>query len=178
MGWLTWEAVGVIVGALVIFLGFQLLGVWWERFKGLGSSSVSHPRQGAATAVLSPHNLALYERRQRIVMGSRAYRARKLAVRTSKPVLRIPANQSIPRDIIKTAEISDKQRPLIEELINIGWSANKVLTLLGGDRATRLAQIRAIKAEMDADRLARVAPNKSITDADVRYVPPLVEVGS
>ena len=86
---------------------------------------------------------------------ARARTAEPGAPRTAEPVAPVA-----PRDITKpvaTALLTERQEQAIRNALQRGVSANDLAALLGGTRATRLAQISVVKQALDDEAdLARL----------------------
>lgn len=99
--------------------------------------------------------------------------ARYARARTAEPPITRTANQPPARDItapIATPPLTAKQEIAVRNGLQRGMSANDLVVLLGGTRASRLEQIRAIRQELDAETLAAsiAKPETQVPD----YQPP------
>ena len=52
--------------------------------------------------------------------------------------------------------LTEMQQERVRELIVLGWSNNKIYSLLLGSRAERMAEIKAVRHDYDAEQLAKI----------------------
>ena len=73
----------------------------------------------------------------------------------SVPVVPVPApvmSSAAPRFV----PLTEMQQERVRELIVLGWSNNKIYSLLLGSRAERMAEIKAVRHDYDAEQLAKI----------------------
>jgi hypothetical protein len=73
-------------------------------------------------------------------------------------------------DASRYIPLSEIQQERVRELIGLGWSNNKIYSLLLGTRDKRMAEIKAVRADVDAESLARMIAKADITVPE--YVDP------
>lgn len=124
--------------------------------------------------IVVPELQTLHQRRRqslRNYVKKQRLQPRNRAVRTSIPAVPVPTYQPHERDIIKHRPVDDKQERVIRRMLNDGYSANDVFTLMRGDRTARLGEIREIKNQLESERLAAL-----IASHDPTPIPPMEPV--
>lgn len=156
----------ILVGGRMVWLRVPAL----QRLRVKRFRATPPPRQRipayAAIHRRAIHRLTYKQFIKRRVRASAVVRVRH----TARP---IPADQSLQRDITKHRPLTDKQEPLVIELLQAGWSANKILTLVGGDRNLRLAEMREIRHGLDAARLAAMIARHEPTPPELLHMEPV-----
>ncbi len=162
---MTWEDVqGMSVAIALMLLVF--IGVPWyrDRWKSLAQPKpkpkVDAYRLRQVTPSVAMRDRAIAPRKRRTIPAYRPRIPAAVHTNTTPPA----------RDIIKTGPLTEPQAKVVRKLLEKGASANDLFTLLGGDRNTRLAEIREIRAELDNERLAAELAKLS---TDKEPVPPM-----
>lgn len=138
------------------------------------AGGTTRPSRAAETLadVMSRERWQRRQRRQ--VAGVRRAIARRC---TSVPV-RVPApdGPALTRGPlhITTPDLTTAQIAVVREMLGKGFSANKILTLLGGARGTRLRQIGAIREQLELEAAIATAAERARPEIAVTAMEPLV----
>jgi hypothetical protein len=156
---------------VVATIGMSIfIGVLWllQRRWGL------EPEAPALTGLPSKRRQNLRQQHLARLRDIRRKRANRLQ-RTTEPVREpgnvVPPNHHLTRDITKTPDLTAEQRTVIRSLLEHDISGNQIFTLLGGTRTIRLKQIAEIRAEIQAERLARELANPAIEVPALEPIP-------
>jgi len=154
---------GLVVGATLHYQRRE----GWPLFRGwLLKPAPAAPRaraaSGGSSSISRRHRVMSRPPLAVIIERSAARHTKKHARNQlnhgTEPAVRVP---------ITTPELTPQQVVLVKELLTLGWSANKIVTLLQGTRATRLKQIAAVKEDLRLDMEITAAKERARRDVDV-----------